>query len=225
MLRQSATAFADVPSFRAGLVSLLVSLDLHDEARPILEAAASDRFEHVGSTAATLTALAMYADGAFQAADARAGAILYERLEPFAEQVVWTVSQGYGHVRMWLGFLAACLGQHQQADEHLQFACSFTMPTTCPYGRPGGSSAGQKHSPREVTPPRRAVTPPARSSSRATAATASSSHARRLLSRRSHRPKPDARRRLTVALAQCVRTSSSTDGPVRLVTGPGLRGT
>ena len=58
MLRQSASAFAGVPAFRAGLASTLCWLDLHDEARPILEQAASDRFEHVGSTPATLTALA-----------------------------------------------------------------------------------------------------------------------------------------------------------------------
>ena len=58
MLRQSVSAFAGVPAFHAGLASTLCWLDLHDEARPILEQAASDRFEHVGSTAGTLTTLA-----------------------------------------------------------------------------------------------------------------------------------------------------------------------
>ncbi len=125
MFRQSASAFAGVPAFRAGLASLLCWLDLHDEARPILEQAASDRFEHVGSTAATLTTLAEYAEAAFQASDVGAAALLYERLEPFAGQVVWSSNQGYGHVRLFLGLLAACLGESQRADEHLAFACEF----------------------------------------------------------------------------------------------------
>jgi hypothetical protein len=125
MLRQSASAFAGVPAFRAGLAQVLCWLDLHDEARPILEQAASDRFEHVGSTAATLSALAHYADAAFQASDLRAAAILYERLEPFAEQVVWSRAHGSGHVRLYLGLLSAALAEHQRADEHLQFACEF----------------------------------------------------------------------------------------------------
>jgi class 3 adenylate cyclase len=125
MLRQSASAFAGVPAFRAGLASVLCWLDLHDEARPILEQAASDRFEHLGSTSVTLTSLALYADAAFEASDDRAATILYERLEPFAGQIVWPGTAGYGHVRMYLGLLAAVLGEHRRADEHLQFAREF----------------------------------------------------------------------------------------------------
>ncbi len=145
ILRQSASAFVGVPSFRAGLASSLCWLDLHDEARAILEQAASDRFEHVGSTATTLTALALYADAAFQASDTRAAAMLYERMEPFAEQIVWTSSTGSGHVRMYLGLLAATLTEHQRADEHLQFACEFHeanhMPLWAARGQLGWAAA------------------------------------------------------------------------------------
>jgi hypothetical protein len=125
VLRQSASAFAGVPSFHAGLALSLCSLDLHDEARAILEQATSDRFEQYGATVTTLIALAQYADVAFVISDARAAAILYERLEPFADQIVWADTQGYGHVRMYLGVLAAVLGDHKRADEYLRFACEF----------------------------------------------------------------------------------------------------
>jgi hypothetical protein len=125
VLRQSASAFAGVPSFHAGLALSLCSLDLHDEARAILEQATSDRFERYGATVTTLIALAQYADVAFVLSDARAAAILYERLKPFADQIVWADTQGYGHVRMYLGVLAAVLGDHKRADEYLQFACEF----------------------------------------------------------------------------------------------------
>ena len=47
--RGSAGAWAGVPSFGADLARTLCFLDLHDEARGILEQAASDGFEHVGS--------------------------------------------------------------------------------------------------------------------------------------------------------------------------------
>jgi class 3 adenylate cyclase len=125
MLRQAASAYAGMPALRAALAANLCWLDLHDEARPILEQAATDRFEHLGSNSTTLFALADYADVAFRVSDARAAAILYERLEPFAEQVVWSGGAGLGHVRMSLGLLAAVLGERQRADEHLQFACEF----------------------------------------------------------------------------------------------------
>jgi len=144
MLRQSASVFRRRTCVPRCTCANLCWLDLHDEARAILEQAASDRFEHVGSTSATLTALVLYADVAFQTSDARAAAILYERLEPFAEQVVWNGASGYGHVRMYLGLLAPAVGEHQRADEHLQFACEFheandmplwTAPRTARLGR------------------------------------------------------------------------------------------
>ena len=51
--------------------------------------------------------------------------ILYELIEPWTDQVVWNGVIGYGHNRMWLGLLAACMGDHEQADGHLAFACDF----------------------------------------------------------------------------------------------------
>jgi class 3 adenylate cyclase len=145
ILRQSASAFAGVPSFRAGLALALCWLDRHDEARAIIEQAASDRFEHIGSNNSTLTALAVYADATFHLSDPRAAAMLCERLEPFAEQIVWNGPAGIGHVRMYLGLLAAALGQHQQADEHLQFACAFheanDMPVWAARGQLGWAEA------------------------------------------------------------------------------------
>jgi hypothetical protein len=132
MHRQAASAFAGVPAFRAGLASTLCWLELHDEARGILEQAASDRFEHIGATAATLATLASYADAAFLGSDARPAEMLRGRLEPFAEQVAFNAAYGLGHVRMWLGLLAAVLGEHQRADEHLQFACDFHQANDMP---------------------------------------------------------------------------------------------
>jgi hypothetical protein len=103
----------------------LVYLDRGAEAAKIIEHAASDRFEHIAADSATLTALALYADAAVETGSSGPASILYELIEPWADQIVWTGVIGYGHARMWLGLLAACMGEHEQADRHLAFACDF----------------------------------------------------------------------------------------------------
>jgi len=125
MMEQSVSAYPAIAAWRAGLASMLCYLDRGAEAATILEQAASDRFEHVAPSSATLTALALYADAAVETGSSGPASILYELIEPWADQVVWNGVIGYGHVRMWLGLLAACMGDHEQADEHLAFACDF----------------------------------------------------------------------------------------------------
>ncbi|MEA2315598.1 MAG: hypothetical protein QOI03_2290, partial [Solirubrobacteraceae bacterium] len=125
MMEQSVSAYAAIAAWRAGLASMLCYLDRGAEAAKILEQAASDRFEHVAPSSATLTALALYADAAVETGSSGPASILYELIEPWADQVVWNGVIGYGHARMWLGLLAACKGDHEQADEQLAFACDF----------------------------------------------------------------------------------------------------
>jgi class 3 adenylate cyclase/tetratricopeptide (TPR) repeat protein len=125
MMEQSVSAYPAIAAWRAGLASMLCHLDRGAEAAKILEQAASDRFEHIALDSATLTALALYADAAVLTGSSGPASILYELIEPWADQVVWNGVIGYGHARMWLGLLAACIGDHEQADEHLAFACDF----------------------------------------------------------------------------------------------------
>ncbi len=125
MVEQSASAYPAIAAWRAGLASVLGYVDRGAEAAKILEQAASDRFEHIASNSATLTALALYAEAAVLTESSGPASILHELIEPWADQVVWNGVIGYGHARMWLGLLAACVGDHEQADEHLAFACDF----------------------------------------------------------------------------------------------------
>jgi class 3 adenylate cyclase len=125
MMEQSVSAYPAIAAWQAGLASMLCNLDRGAEAAKILEQAASHRFEHVAPNSATLTALALYADAAVETGSSGPASILYELIEPFADQVVWNGVIGYGHARMWLGLLAACMGDHEQADQHLAFACDF----------------------------------------------------------------------------------------------------
>jgi class 3 adenylate cyclase len=125
MMKQSVSAYPAIAAWRAGLAVTLCYLDRGAEAAKLLEQAASDRFEHIAPDAATLTALALYADAAVLTDSSGPASILYELIEPWADQVVWNGTIGYGHARMWLGLLAGVMGEHEQADQHLAFACDF----------------------------------------------------------------------------------------------------
>ena len=109
----------------AGLAWTLCWLDRRAEATTILKQAASDRFEHIVPASDELAALSLYADAAVQTRDVDASSILHERIEQFADQLDWNGATAWGHARMYLGLLAAVLGKHDQADQHLAFACEF----------------------------------------------------------------------------------------------------
>jgi tetratricopeptide (TPR) repeat protein len=125
MMEQSVSAYPVIAAWRAGLAATLCYLDRGVEAAKILEQAARDRFEHIAPNSATSTALVLYAEAAVLTDSSGPASILYELIEPWADQVVWNGVIGYGHARMWLGLLAACMGDHEQADQHLAFACDF----------------------------------------------------------------------------------------------------
>ncbi len=125
MAEQAVSNYPAVAAWRALFVAALCWLDRQDEAKEILEQGASDGFEHVMPGAAWACALAFYADAAAQTGDADAASILYRLIEPWGAQIVWAAAFGQGHARMWLGLLAAVVGNHEQADKHLAFACGF----------------------------------------------------------------------------------------------------
>jgi class 3 adenylate cyclase len=125
VLEQSVSAYPNLAAFRAALASSLCWLDRRVEASALVEEAASDRFKHILPGPDKSAALALYADAAAQTGLAEAASILYELTEPWSEQIVSAYMQGYGHARMWLGLLAACMGEHERTDQHLAFACEF----------------------------------------------------------------------------------------------------
>ena len=132
MLEQSVEANPAIPALRAGLASFLCWLERRDEAAVILKQAASDQFEHVLPASAELTALVLYADAAAQTGDRDVAAILYDLIQPWADQVDWNGISGYGHARMYMGLLVGVLGDHERADEHLAFACEFHETSDMP---------------------------------------------------------------------------------------------
>jgi class 3 adenylate cyclase len=119
-------------SWRAGRPWMLCAVDRRDDASALLEQAATDGFERIPQNNSLLTALALYADTAVETSNSVAAATLYELMEPWSEQFVVNGISGYGHVRMYLGLLAACLGENEKADQDLAFACEFAEANGMP---------------------------------------------------------------------------------------------
>ena len=117
-MAQAAQANPQMPAWRAGLAWLLCWLGRGEEAAAIVAEAAADRFEHVPWDLVRTIALALYADAAAQTGLNDAAAVLYELIEPWADQVAWNGVNCCGHLSTYLGLLAAALDREEQADKY-----------------------------------------------------------------------------------------------------------
>jgi class 3 adenylate cyclase/tetratricopeptide (TPR) repeat protein len=125
LIEQGVEANPGLPAWRGGLAQAYAWLGRTGEASAIVEAAASDRFEHLPRDLVHLSALATYADVASLLGAKDAAEILYRKMEPWKERIVWGSAVTYGYVGMYLGMLAAACGWHERADEHLRLACEL----------------------------------------------------------------------------------------------------
>jgi class 3 adenylate cyclase len=121
-VKQNVDAYPRLPSWSAGLPWVLCAADRPAEARALLDGVTLDVLEHAPDP---LTGMALYADVAIETGSSPAASSLYRLMEPYSGQFICNSIAGYGHVRMWLGLLAGLVGEHEQADEHLAFACQF----------------------------------------------------------------------------------------------------
>jgi class 3 adenylate cyclase/tetratricopeptide (TPR) repeat protein len=125
MLEGSVAAYSGISAWRGGLADAYCRIGWFEKAAAIVEDGARDRFDQVRCDSLRMTALALHAGAAAQAGCVAAAETLYELLEPWANQVIYTGVLGYGHARMYLGQLDYVLGRDELAVEHLEFACRF----------------------------------------------------------------------------------------------------
>ena len=125
LLEQAVADFPGVPAWEAALGRTYCFIDRRPDGAEILERAAGQRFGHLGHDQMRMCGLAMHADTAAQTGSVQAAAVLYELLDPYADQFVWNGGMGFGHARMSLALLTATLGRHAEADAHFAFACAF----------------------------------------------------------------------------------------------------
>jgi tetratricopeptide (TPR) repeat protein len=125
MMEGSVAAYPGIPAWRGGLATAYCRIGQLEKAAAIVQDAAREGFDEVPRDSLRMSALALYADAAARTGSVAASESLYELLEPWADQIIYTGVLGYGHARMYLGQLDHTLGRDELAVEHLEFACRF----------------------------------------------------------------------------------------------------
>jgi tetratricopeptide (TPR) repeat protein len=125
LLEQSVAANPGIPAWRAAFAATLCWLGRTEQATAIVAEAAADGFEHRRWDIVRSQALAQYADAASLAGLNEAAGVLYELIEPWGDQVVWSGAVTAGHASTYLGLLASTLGRHERADQHFTCSCEF----------------------------------------------------------------------------------------------------
>jgi tetratricopeptide (TPR) repeat protein len=125
LMEQQVAAHPDWPIWRVVLAETYCWMGRQSDAAPIVAAAAEDGFAHVPLDHTHADSLAGYAEVAAQTGVREAAALLYELLEPYSDQFIWSGASTRGHARLYLGLLANVLGREDLANQHFAFACDF----------------------------------------------------------------------------------------------------
>jgi class 3 adenylate cyclase/tetratricopeptide (TPR) repeat protein len=125
LLEQSVAANPGIPAWRGALAQILGWTGRTEQSAAVVADAATDGFEHVRWDQIRLSTLAMYAEAATLAGASDAAGVLYELIEPWADQIAWVGAITYGQASTYLGLLATTLGRHERADEHFKRSCEF----------------------------------------------------------------------------------------------------
>jgi thioredoxin-like negative regulator of GroEL len=125
LVKAGVAANPGLSTWRAALGSVYVWLGRTEEAAAIVEEAAKDRFEHVPQDPLYLSTLALYAEAAAHTGNGGAAAVLYDLMEPWMDQMVWTQANCYGHACTYVAMVAATCGRDERADELFSHACEL----------------------------------------------------------------------------------------------------
>ncbi len=123
-VRQALSTNPERAAWRAGLALLLHETGRTEEARAEFDLLARDGFGWIPRDGDWMVVTALAADLASALADVERAAILYELLEPFAENnvVIGLGAVCLGATSRYLGRLALTLGRHEEAVVHLRHA-------------------------------------------------------------------------------------------------------
>jgi DNA-binding CsgD family transcriptional regulator/tetratricopeptide (TPR) repeat protein len=112
--------------WRPGLVSVLVELGMHDEARRELERVRADGLDGLRASL-WLASLTYLADACTALGDAETAALIYPELVPLAgaNVMIGHLVACYGAADRYLGMLAATLEDHDRAEAHFRRAAAL----------------------------------------------------------------------------------------------------
>ncbi len=124
-LEQNAAAYPRLITLRAGLAQALAWSGRTDEAAAIVGQITANRLDDVPWDPARTHALARFTEAAVVAGPSDAYPVLHKAFEPFADQIISSGAGASGLSGTYVGMLAAKLGQHERADEHLRIASEY----------------------------------------------------------------------------------------------------
>ena len=107
-----------IPAFRAVLALALCEADRLEEARAIYRAEASDGFAAFQYNTIWLAGMALLSEVCATLDEKDTALMLYERLERWRDQVVFTGVSVFGSVSHYLGQLATTLERYDEAESH-----------------------------------------------------------------------------------------------------------
>jgi tetratricopeptide (TPR) repeat protein len=110
---------------RARLALLHCELDRPDQAREVLEDAATGHFDDLPRDWTFLAVASLWAGVCAYLGDAPRAAVLYELLHPYRERLATSASRPNPSVSHYLGMLAATLGRFDHAEAHFATAAAI----------------------------------------------------------------------------------------------------
>jgi DNA-binding SARP family transcriptional activator/tetratricopeptide (TPR) repeat protein len=130
-------AVADNPgrvAWRAGLATMLCEEGRLDEAREEFERLAAHDFEDVPKDLDWMIAMTLLSDVCAELGDAERAALLYEKLEPYADLnvMIGLAAACLGSAAGFLGKLAATMGRGELAAKHFERAMAANLELQAP---------------------------------------------------------------------------------------------
>ncbi|HEV8623900.1 MAG TPA: AAA family ATPase [Acidimicrobiia bacterium] len=123
-LAERVAAVPGLPTLRAYLALLLCELDRSDEALEHFELLAGDNFTGVPRDPPWILAMPMCAAVCASLGDRARASVLFDLLEPYASQLVFTAGGSLGAVAYYLAMLAATSGNFDEAERRFADAAA-----------------------------------------------------------------------------------------------------
>jgi tetratricopeptide (TPR) repeat protein len=132
--RQAVAENPSRPAWRAALANMLCEEGRLEEAREEFERLAAHNFEDVPKDLDWMIAMTLLSDVCADLGDAERAALLYERLEPYADLnvVIGLAAACLGSAAGFLGKLAATMGHTERAVEHFERALAANAELHAP---------------------------------------------------------------------------------------------
>ncbi len=122
-----------IPGYGGALARAYCQAGRNREARSLLDRGAADGFADLPQDVLWTYGMVAFAEAALRLGHTRAAVVLYNQLEPFADQFAYLGTTCEGAVARYLGGLAIVLDRDADAERHLAAAAVLAGPAGSPF--------------------------------------------------------------------------------------------